>query len=166
MCVLRMTLVSVQQSKLNPNALLFIPAYVLQVEDFYYQANAHKWSGVGEETRLWVNLHLSCGSFGRLIGEIPIITLTDLPSTCFVQSWLGAYSGKLEKTNSPTSYHSNNEKLTVCEYFNQGNDAPMLMFVDTTQSPEAEATLGNLWNITQVAASIGQALNMSAEERH
>nr|GEU89275.1 hypothetical protein [Tanacetum cinerariifolium] len=32
-----------QQSKLNLNAILFIPATVLQVEDFYYQANAHKW---------------------------------------------------------------------------------------------------------------------------
>ncbi|GJX43967.1 hypothetical protein Tco_0260643, partial [Tanacetum coccineum] len=78
--------------------------------------------------------------FFRIIGEIPIITLTDLPSTCFVQSWLGAYSGRLEKIRRA--------------------------FVGTTQSPEAEATLGNSWNITQVAASIGQALNMSAEETH
>nr|GEY21954.1 alpha,alpha-trehalose-phosphate synthase [UDP-forming] 1-like [Tanacetum cinerariifolium] len=38
-------------------------------------------------------------------------------------------------------------------------------FAGAAQSLGAGAILVNPWNITEVAASIGQALNMSAEER-
>ncbi|GJY26279.1 ABC transporter G family member 35-like protein, partial [Tanacetum coccineum] len=45
-----------------------------------------------------VNSHLACGSFSGLIGEILTITLSVLPSPCFVHSWIGAYFGRMEKT--------------------------------------------------------------------
>lgn len=41
----------------------------------------------------------------------------------------------------------------------------MLQFAGAAQSLGAGAILVNPWNITEVAASIGQALNMTAEER-
>ncbi|GKE78426.1 ABC transporter G family member 35-like protein, partial [Tanacetum coccineum] len=45
-----------------------------------------------------VNSHLACRSFGGLIGEILTITLSVLPSPCFVHSWMGAYFGRMKKT--------------------------------------------------------------------
>ena len=41
----------------------------------------------------------------------------------------------------------------------------VLQFAGAAQSLGAGAILVNPWNITEVAASIGQALNMSSEER-
>ena len=41
----------------------------------------------------------------------------------------------------------------------------VIQFAGAAQSLGAGAILVNPWNITEVAASIGQALNMSPEER-